>query len=342
MDIDTITASSVREALRAIRYAKPLNDSPLVRLDVLTLRLRTEAAADTRDSRAWALGSYLEEVIWAQLTRLRGAERAPRRDEVTPDEELRLLQEDFKDGNIERGAWSMLWFRYMAVSRPQMREVADVLGVSAKTLRRRLTRGYTLFADVLRDAERRAAREVTQPDNLPHLLTRFIGREREIAEVRTLLAKHRLVTLTGVGGIGKSRLAMEVARILAQDYADGVWLVEMGPLDDSAHVVPSVAAVFDVKEQPRRPLIDTLCDYFEAKRLLVVLDNCEHLVEACGELAAGLLRRCPDLQVLGTSRERLHVDGEAVLVVPPLTLPESDGSPRPLALMHFDAIRLFN
>src|SRR5204862_4100040 len=136
--------------------------------------------------------------------------------------------------------------------------------------------------------------------NLPVQLTSFVGREREMAEVKRLLATAHLLTLTGSGGCGKTRLALQVAAEVAEQFADGVWLVELAALTDAALVPQSVATALGVREEPGRPLTATLTEYLRPKSLLVVLDNCEHLLSACAELADGLLRACPKLRIVAS------------------------------------------
>ncbi len=161
------------------------------------------------------------------------------------------------------------------------------------------------------------------PGNLPRQLTSFIGRKHEIAEVTELSANARLVTLTGAGGCGKTRLSLEVGSALAADSAfdDGVWWVALAPLDDPELVPQTVATALAIPEEPGRGLTDTLADALEGKRLLLILDNCEHVAEACAELADTLLRACGKLHLLATSRVVLDVAGEHVWPVPPLTVP---------------------
>ncbi len=161
--------------------------------------------------------------------------------------------------------------------------------------------------------------------NLPAALTSFVGRGRELAAVQYALAQGpagcRLLTLTGVGGGGKTRLALAVATAVQPHYPDGVWLVELAALADPALVPATVAAALDLREAPGASFTATLADTLQARRLLLVLDNCEHLVAACADLAARLLRACPHLQILATSREALGMAGETVWRLPPLSLP---------------------
>jgi non-specific serine/threonine protein kinase len=162
-------------------------------------------------------------------------------------------------------------------------------------------------------------------DNLPAHLTSFIGREREIVKVKTLLGTARLLTLTGAGGIGKTRLALEAATSIKADFPQGVWLVELAPMTDPTLVPNAVAAALGVRERPGRPLVRTLAEALRTRHLLLVLDNCEHLVATCAALAETLLQACPELRILATSREPLNVAGEIAWSLPPLTLPVLSG-----------------
>ena len=177
--------------------------------------------------------------------------------------------------------------------------------------------------------------------NLPLQLTSFIGREQEIGEVRRLLGTARLLTLTGSGGCGKTRLALEVAAQLATIYPDGVWLVELASLADSALVPQTVATVLNVQGVPGRALIPVLGDHLRGKELLLVLDNCEHMVAAAAVLVESLLSTCPNLLVMATSREKLGIPGEVTFAVPPLALPWRDHPPHLAILAGYEGIRLF-
>ena len=176
------------------------------------------------------------------------------------------------------------------------------------------------------------------PHNLPHATTTFVGRERERADAGEALDQARLVTLLGTGGIGKTRLAVAVAEDRLDAFPDGVWFVDLAPVRE-ASVTAAVAAALGVREQPGRTLVDTLATYAAPRTLLLVLDNCEHVVAASASLAHALLRAAPALRILATSREALHVDGEHVRVVPTLPVPRADESPE--ALAQYAAVRLF-
>ena len=179
--------------------------------------------------------------------------------------------------------------------------------------------------------------------NLPADLTRFVGREKEVAHVRQRLRQHRLVTLTGPGGVGKTRLAIEVSRRHIGTTPDGVWLVELGPLADPVLVPQAVAAAVGVDPVPGRPLLMPLADALRSRHMLLILDNCEHVVDAVARLVDALLRACPNVRILATSRERLRCEGEAVWRVPSFGLPPFAELAilSPADLKRFDAVDLF-
>ena len=158
-------------------------------------------------------------------------------------------------------------------------------------------------------------------NNLPAQVSSFIGRDAELAAVRALVVGSRLVTLTGAGGAGKTRLALQVAAGLADGAGDGVWFADLAPLQDPDLAAVTVADVLGIRLETGRPALDTLVDALSGQSLLVVLDNCEHVIGACAKLADVLLRGCPDLALLATSREPLGVDGERVYRVPSMRTP---------------------
>ena len=179
--------------------------------------------------------------------------------------------------------------------------------------------------------------------NLPAQLTSFVGREAEMEQAQERLRSSRLLTLTGTGGSGKSRLAVQVAADALDDFPDGAWLVELAPLTDPDLVSQAVAGVLGLGEEPDRRLMQTLTDALRARTLLLVLDNCEHLIDACARLAETLLRACPGLRILATSREALGIGGEAVLPLSELGLPPA-GLSLPSAdvlLAGSSSVRLF-
>jgi predicted ATPase len=185
-------------------------------------------------------------------------------------------------------------------------------------------------------------RSLDNPDlenNLPAQLSSFVGRETELAEVGALVEASRLVTLTGAGGSGKTRLALQVAAELLDGSGEGVWLVDLAPVADPGLVAATVAQAIGVREQPGSSVAETLIEAIGTRRLLILLDNCEHLIDSCAKLTDSLLRSCPRIHVLATSREPLTISGERVFRVPSLRLPGLDDDL--LAMGESEAVRLF-
>ena len=179
------------------------------------------------------------------------------------------------------------------------------------------------------------------PHNLPAPRSSFVGREQQIEEVKRELAQTRLLTLTGVGGSGKTRLALEVGRDLIEAYPDGVWLVQLAPLSEEVLVPKAVAEALGVIERPAEPFTDTLAEVLRARQLVLVVDNCEHLLGAIARLVDALLDSCPRLRILATSREALGLEGEARWIVPPLSVPEMGHTLSSEELGVYESVRLF-
>jgi predicted ATPase/DNA-binding SARP family transcriptional activator len=175
--------------------------------------------------------------------------------------------------------------------------------------------------------------------NLPLHLSTFIGREKEQQDILRLLEKNRLVTLAGAGGIGKTRLSLQVGQRLLNDYPDGVWFITLDSLADPVLITQTVASVFNILEGPARPLMDVLMDVLRAKTLLLILDNSEHLLDACANLVKAVLQNCSNLKILVTSRETLNVPGEAVYYLPSLSIPEQEVQAHDS--IEYESIRLF-
>ena len=178
-------------------------------------------------------------------------------------------------------------------------------------------------------------------DNLPLQLTSFVGRSAEVAEAKLLLSRARCVTLVGPGGVGKTRLAIETARQLAGEFSEGVWLIELASLTNASLVPQTVANSLRIREQPGVAIAETIVRYLEGRHILLVLDNCEHLIQPVAELVETILHSCPDIRVLATSREALRVDGEAIFPVPALSVPGAVLSGMASEVGDYEAIRLF-
>ncbi len=177
--------------------------------------------------------------------------------------------------------------------------------------------------------------------NLPAQLTSFIGREKEIDEIRKQIAANRIVTLTGSGGAGKTRLGLQVGAECLSQFSDGVWFVELAPVADPALIPQTLLAIFNLREDAHRTPLEVLIHYLRAKNLLLMLDNCEHLIEACAKISEALLRACPKLKILASSREALGIAGEVPYRVPSLAAPNPNHLPPLEKLSDVESIRLF-
>jgi predicted ATPase/DNA-binding CsgD family transcriptional regulator len=182
----------------------------------------------------------------------------------------------------------------------------------------------------------------SRPNNLPAELTSFVGRRKEVREVKRLLSQTRLLTLTGSGGAGKTRLALRAAADLVRSFPDGVWLVSLASIDDPQLVVQAVFSALGLQDMSSGWSMSTLSGYLADKHLLLVLDNCEHLLDGCALLAVNLLKACPQLRVLATSRQGLGTTGETRMRVPPLSLPEDDASLTLEQIATYEAVALLS
>jgi predicted ATPase/class 3 adenylate cyclase len=182
------------------------------------------------------------------------------------------------------------------------------------------------------------------PNNLPAQVTSFVGREREMAEVKRLLQGNRLVTLTGPGGTGKTRLSLQVAADVFDQFPHGVWLVELSTLSDGELIPEVIINAIGIREAPDRAPLTTLIEALRTRQLLLILDNCEHLVDACARIATALLRGCPQVKIIASSREALNVEGEMIWSLAPLTLPDfrrGESLPSMEELSQLEAVQLF-
>lgn len=181
----------------------------------------------------------------------------------------------------------------------------------------------------------------TNPSNLPHIPTSFVGRDEELGEVRALIGESRLVTLSGVAGAGKTRLALEVAASLSSEFPDGVWFVDLSPVTDPHLIATEAAYALGVQERRGAEIIDLLFEHLARRRALLVIDNCEHLIAAAAEFANGVLLAAPNCSVIATTREVLRVGGEVAYRLRPMSLPEEGSDLLPLEIGRYDAVRLF-
>lgn len=181
-----------------------------------------------------------------------------------------------------------------------------------------------------------------RPNNLPSQLTNFIGREKETEQIKYLLKQTRLLTLTGPGGTGKTRLAVQIAADVIDDFENGVWFVDLALLPEPEFIIQTIMQSLNIPEQPKRKVEDTLSDYLKDKELLIIFDNCEHLIKACAKLSEKLLQSFPKLKILSTSREALQCFGEQTYQTPPLPVPDVKNKKTFEDLFQNESVRLFN
>lgn len=257
---------------------------------------------------------------WANV--IEYAQTALARDAINETAAQHLIVAYSRQGDTERALRV-----YSELERALFQETGSAPSNSTRALRRHIERN-TIRA------------KAAELSNLPTFLTPFLGRESEVEKLRALLQSARLVTLVGTGGSGKTRLGVQVARETIQNYRDGVWWVRLEELDrETGSVAQSIAHVLSVRGDAGRPLLETLCDQLRDSEMLVVLDNCEHLIADCARVAEQLLNACPHIRILATSRQRLHVAGEVDFPVPALPLPNEQAQFS--ALEASEAVRFF-
>jgi non-specific serine/threonine protein kinase len=237
------------------------------------------------------------------------------------------------------------WSRLPARTAPRVRELLVAALAKDPATRLREARAARLQIEetlgIRRAAALRAGEAAATPTNLPKLLTTFVGRERELEECARLLSGTRLLTLIGVGGSGKTRLALQLAENALEEFADGVWFVDLAPVADADRVELTVAGAVGVREEPGQPLTQTLIEHLAHRHALLVLDNCEHLLRSSAGLATLLLHAAPRLTLVATSREGLGVAGETVHAVPTLALPDEGESGGAGHFRGYESVRLF-
>jgi predicted ATPase/DNA-binding SARP family transcriptional activator len=236
---------------------------------------------------------------------------------------------------IHAGQHSAALKQYQACEEILRRELGIDPQPETRELYKQIRRREIKPIQVEKQEEKRVPRH-----NMPLQLSNFIGREKEQKTVAKLINTHRLVTLIGAGGIGKTRLSLKVGEGSLQQFPHGVWFVELASLNDPALVSQAVSAVFDIKERSESRLSERLLYFLQSKTILLILDNCEHLIDACAQLAEAVLKNCPEVKILATSRESLAVEGEASYRVPSLSMPKGKQDLDQLA--GNESIRLFH
>jgi predicted ATPase len=248
---------------------------------------------------------------------------------------------DLREGEVSDDVAAVI--EHAMARDPQQRPTAAVLGQQLRGLQA----AHGLHEDeVPLRLEQSAVPVVSRASrryagSIPAELTSFVGRVAELVEVQTFLASSRLVTVAGIGGVGKTRLALRAATQIERDFPDGVWFVELGEVGDPELVANAVVGALGLRDEPGRSLPEVLIDFLGPRQAALVIDNCEHVLEEAGELVEALLRACPGLRILATSRERLGIGGEVVIYLAPLGLPEADQDPPLDSVAGYDAIALF-
>lgn len=346
-----ITPSEIKAVLERLRKNQDIDDSPLVRLRIV-VKLQAEVdPSGRRIDLAWALREILQRSIHEELDSSRAARgaRSAHRPTVTT---AAALSEDFAADDPNREAWSCLFFRYVAQPPLPIQTIARHAGVDVRQVHRRIhLRGLPLLADRLRALEANiaagqrggASGGPNGGTNLRRSVGTFIGRDGLLDQLQGLLADAQLLSVVGPGGIGKTRLVEELARqrLTPDAFPHGMWFVDLAPIRDPHLVVPMVARTMGWQESAGIIAPDALATALAPKRLLLVLDNCEHLVEACASLAMAVMTACPAVRLVATSRLRLGVEGERTLIVPPLATPQEGDLTDPALLADVGSVALF-
>jgi predicted ATPase len=246
------------------------------------------------------------------------------------------------DPTNERGHQHLMFCYAVTGSRAAaLKQYEDCVGILREELDVEPSSETTALYERIKAEQTGTKARAASATNLPIPLTSFVGRQKEISDIKGLVSQHRLVTLTGSGGCGKTRLALEVANQLLERFGDGVWWVDLAPLPDVSLVSQKVAQSLGVRALTDQMLDDTLINFLRTRQVLLLLDNCEHLIAACANLVAKLLSGCGELKILTTSREALGITGELAWRVPSLIIPETLFLLSIDQLTRYDAVRLF-
>jgi len=230
------------------------------------------------------------------------------------------------------------------IFRDQINKVALAVRDIIESMKAPVSTGQEKDKDTQADIEERLGKDKPpgiKKHNLPISTTSFVGREKEMEEVRDLFQKSRLITLTGAGGCGKTRLAREIAFTLIEEYKDGVWFVNLSPITNPDFIAKSIAEVLSIMEEPDKPIIETLINNIKDKSLLILLDNCEHLIQECAEIVNKLFQSVEGIRILATSREALNIYGEVIWMIPSLSFPAPGSRVLIDETDRYESIKLF-
>ncbi len=358
MLLEGVTEEGLKRALSSILAARSIESSALLQLDVVTARVG-QARAEARE-RELALAEVLVRIARAELVRFRSSSAASGEAPEIDGDPRSGIAFDFQCSSIEQESWSCLYYRYLAATPLPVQDIAAVVQPGSphgrRLVSRRLARGYALLLRALGAMEQRsqaeraggtdAHGELAPPreargagaPRLPNPLGRFVGRETQLAYLREHLGRARLVTLVGPGGVGKTRLALRLGAEHASTPTEAVAFVDLAALSESERLPRAIASAIGIRSAPSGREIEVIIEVLDDRPWLLLLDNCEHLVEPAARIARTLLEAVPSLCILATSREALRVPGEQVAPIPPLDLPVSAADDE---ASRSEAVRLF-
>jgi len=358
VDIECIDATTVARTLRRVLAGHIPADEPLLTLRAVGMVGSADGARPAHSTLALALTAHICDVVAQMLDRARGPCSAATATEDGPEAATAGLVADFAAGNRQREAWSSVYYHYLAPYDFQVKQIAALVRPREPNARRfvgrRLHDGVELLARALRDSERALAESAldtgTRPrppfrlprvHDMPRWHSALVGREAEAGAIAEALSPGSVVTLVGPPGVGKSRLAAHVTGLVADRFPDGVALMDLTRISDWSAVAEWMGHALGLPTDANRSMADTILAGAGCRPMIVLLDNCERLLDPCAALADELLGRCPDMAVIATSREPLGVYCERVMRLAGLPAPAPDEAPTAEALGRYAAALLF-
>jgi predicted ATPase len=355
-----ITAEAVRRTLRSVASGSIPPDDPLLSTTIVSERLAVHGDPPTAESTAWELANLLEQVVARNLVRLRGPDGPPLDQDRSQTAARAALTVDFAASDREREAWSVVYYHYLAPLPLQVKEIAAVVSPGSPSglrhVGRRLHQGAMSLAAALRAIERAAndrarlglrSSDSTVPSfrghpyPVPQWRTSFTGRDDEVVAAAASLGPGAMLTIVGPPGIGKTRFAAVAAAAVAERFPDGVVFLDLTRIDDWETLPGTLVEVLEVPPDPQRSVAATLVQGIGCHRTLLLLDNCEHVLEMSARFAHELLSACSQMAIVATSREPLRIDGERIWRLSGLALPEADSRPTAATILQYPATALF-